>query len=543
MKLYARRILPLVICATGISASVLAAPIDNVLASMNPGEWYEVPNSRMDAFKPAITPRGTETVAAVMDSWSGGAYDSKRDRLVVWGGGHNAYAGNELYAFDVNTLQWSRLTDPTPNGQIVENAVYYLDNNPSARHTYNSLEYAPNVDRYMSLGAGSTYGERGGGGNAVDAFDFDSLTWSRRTGVPATRGYSSFYGAITAYDPKTGSIWYHKGFSGDLAQYNPVSDSWTTYPSTYLEFYATAAIDPERHIMVAAGNDQIFVWDLDNPGRPAVPGTSGDKTIEGAQAPGFQYDPVLKKFVGWNGGDAVYILDPDTWTWTKISAAASNTTVPTSAERRGTNGRFRYVPSRNIYVVANRTFENVYLLKLTDGTAPQWPTVSMSATPGTVVTGGSANISWTTSNATACNASGAWSGSKSTSRGGQAVVETVGPINSASTFNLTCSGSAGSVTASLSISVSDTTSTDTVSADTVATADAASDSVSVSSATSDSAASGDVNTGSLTSGSVEIASTNSTDAQGEAGGAGALGYYPFLLLMCLGFYARPRKIA
>jgi hypothetical protein len=38
-----------------------------------------------------------------MAAWGGGAHDTKRDRLIVWGGGHGDYGGNELYAFDVNT--------------------------------------------------------------------------------------------------------------------------------------------------------------------------------------------------------------------------------------------------------------------------------------------------------------------------------------------------------------------------------------------------------------------------------------------------------
>ena len=537
------------VCAAGISANALAAPIDDVLASMNPGEWYEVPNSRMDAHKPAIKPRGTETVAAVMDSWCGGAYDSKRDRLIVWGGGHNAYAGNEIYVFDINSLQWSRITDPTPNDQIVENGLHNLDGNPAARHTYNALQYAPNVDLFFSLGAGSTFGERGGSGDSVDAFDFDTLQWDTdRQGVPPTRRYSSYFGTISAYDPKTGTIWYHKGFTGDLAQYDPAADSWTTYRSTYIAFYATADIDPDRHIMVAAGHDQIFVWDLDNPGPPTIPPTSGDKTIEAAQAPGFQFDPVLKKFVGWNGGDAVYILDPDTWVWTKVNAAASNSTVPTAAERRGTYGRFRYVPSKNIYVVANRTKENVYILKLTDGTAPQWPSINMTASPGTVSTGGSTNISWTTSNATSCTASGAWSGSKAASSNGQAVTETVGPINATSTFKLTCSGSAGSVTSSLTVSVADSSSSsgsDSSGQSGQGDGNVAVATVSDASSNPDASSEDDSGNTDAAAGAIELAAVDSTDSQNNpdiTGGIGAIGYY-ILPLLGLGFLMRLRRVA
>ena len=50
----------------------------------------------------------------VMEAWAGGAYDTLRNRLYVTGGGHLSYYGNEIYAFDIPTLKWLRITDPQP---------------------------------------------------------------------------------------------------------------------------------------------------------------------------------------------------------------------------------------------------------------------------------------------------------------------------------------------------------------------------------------------------------------------------------------------
>ena len=49
----------------------------------------------------------------LINSWSSGLYDSERQRMVVWGGGHNDYGGNELYAFNLKTLAWEQLTTPS----------------------------------------------------------------------------------------------------------------------------------------------------------------------------------------------------------------------------------------------------------------------------------------------------------------------------------------------------------------------------------------------------------------------------------------------
>ena len=66
--------------------SVAAAhPLD----SLPPGHWYEVPNSKLTSVNPCpdvFCPPGT--ITAVMKAWSGGAFDTTRDRLLVWGGGH-----------------------------------------------------------------------------------------------------------------------------------------------------------------------------------------------------------------------------------------------------------------------------------------------------------------------------------------------------------------------------------------------------------------------------------------------------------------------
>ena len=43
------------------------------------------------------------------------------------------------------------------------------------------------------------------------------------------------------------------------------------------------------------------------------------------------------------------------------------------------------------------------------------PTVTLSANPGTVASGGSTTVTWSSTNATSCAASGSWSGAKNTS--------------------------------------------------------------------------------------------------------------------------------
>ena len=78
------------------------------------------------------------------------------------------------------------------------------------------------------------------------------------------------------------------------------------------------------------------------------------------------------------------------------------------------------------------------------------PTVSLSADPTSVASGSGTRLTWSSTGANACAASGAWSGTQPTS--GASVAE--GPLSSTATFTLTCSGPGGtSAPASVTIDV------------------------------------------------------------------------------------------
>ena len=79
------------------------------------------------------------------------------------------------------------------------------------------------------------------------------------------------------------------------------------------------------------------------------------------------------------------------------------------------------------------------------------PTVSLSATPTSVSIGAASTLTWTSTDATSCAASGAWSGTEPTSGS-----VSTGAINTASVYTLTCSGAGGSASASAAISISNT---------------------------------------------------------------------------------------
>ncbi|WP_273453885.1 PQQ-dependent sugar dehydrogenase [Nevskia ramosa] len=76
------------------------------------------------------------------------------------------------------------------------------------------------------------------------------------------------------------------------------------------------------------------------------------------------------------------------------------------------------------------------------------PTLNFTAEPTTIALGASTTLRWTSTGATACTASGAWSGSQATS--GTRVSK---PTAGTKTYTLSCTGSGGSVSSSVSVVV------------------------------------------------------------------------------------------
>ena len=91
---------------------------------------------------------------------------------------------------------------------------------------------------------------------------------------------------------------------------------------------------------------------------------------------------------------------------------------------------------------------SVIVQPATPGSSPSAPiTASLRASPGWVAAGGSTTLTWSSTEATGCAASGAWSGSKLVNGSGNS-----GPISVDSTFTINCTGRGGNAVASTTVS-------------------------------------------------------------------------------------------
>jgi len=304
--------------------------------------------------------------------FSGGMLDTKRDRMLIWGAGHNDYYGNELYAFNLEDFTWDRLTDPSPplDRSVNRNLRRDIldDGNPNSRHTYYNLDYIPEIDSMFVSPGGATSSGAGGLDRNTWLFDFEANEADRTKGWinqgrpavstlpagPLDRIVNNGTPIVphspttSAYDPNSGRV-YTVGAAG-LFDYNVETNFWRRRNSTRINENGGSTdrgmvIDPKRNKIVVVGGGEVSVYDLDNDdGRIYQKqswATTGNEFQVGVgrYRPGVNYDPVLDRIVVWHGG-AAQALNLDTREWEALAVA------PQTPFATGTYGRFRYSPTQ-----------------------------------------------------------------------------------------------------------------------------------------------------------------------------------------------------
>jgi hypothetical protein len=349
--------------------------------------WYQIPNTKL---APVCPPGAGTACGAVISAWSGGIADTSRNQLLVWGGGHTDYTGNEVYALDLNSLTMNRITNPSV--WIGSCAAADADGNPNSRHTYNGLAYIANSDRMFAY-AGSL--ACGSGGSAWDTWTFSlaNRTWQRMdpvngTNVPGNAGF----GDVSDYDPNTGLV--YVGDNSNLFSYNYATNTYTKLgglnPNDY---HLTGVIDPKRRLFITVGNGNALKGDID----PTHTYSSSSLAMTGcgpiltALYPGLAYDAVQDRIVGWAGGDTVYLYNPSSDSCTSVTYPNG----PGAAQSNGSFGRFRYFPNLGVFAVVNDWQQNAYALRLTSGGGTgSGPVITGISVSGITTT--NASVSWTT---------------------------------------------------------------------------------------------------------------------------------------------------
>ncbi|MDW3094092.1 MAG: hypothetical protein R8G33_00295 [Gammaproteobacteria bacterium] len=340
---------------TLINADDSKASAQHIVSTMPANSWLEVPNTQLadvgaDAEKYADLQGyiGIDGVTA----YSGGVFDNKRNRLVIWGGGHWDYMGNEVYAFDVDTLSWERLTDPSDPNYCEETNS---DGTPNSRHTYNGIAYIDHADRMFGSGGALACRAGGCGARKTWVFDFDLKQWTDMNPkiTPETDCEN-----LSAYDPESKKVWWFD-LEG-LWSYDYDKNSWTKHNEDFIS-RRTAVVDTKRGLLIAIGEGEVVAYDIRNRNfTQKVWSTKGADELVEQWSPGVAYDPVTDRIVSWSGGDSIYTLNIDTKVWTEHQAKGG----PNLDALNSVYGIWRYVSSLNAFIIMPGTLKNVYFYKL-----------------------------------------------------------------------------------------------------------------------------------------------------------------------------------
>jgi hypothetical protein len=284
--------------------------------------------------------------------------------MVLFGGGHGDYSGNELYAWgpvESATPGFVRLNDPTIPG--IED-VERIDGYPVSRHTYDSIIYLP-VENKMLCVQAPGYANAGFTYPTCDLFDFDvdPTTTNPWTAAPnATIGGAYMVRGVSGgYNSVTGKAWAIGGGNGTYThEYTPSTGVMVNRskdaPSPTGYGYAKGAIDTNNNLLVWVNTSQPYVHNLANPTSTIYqPTTTGiGPSITGPIS--CEYDVDNARFVVKEGGGKnLYTLTPganpasggDSWTWNNITPAGGDTPAATVSST-GIYGRFRLVQTASM---------------------------------------------------------------------------------------------------------------------------------------------------------------------------------------------------
>lgn len=363
----------------------------------------------------------------IISAYSGFAWDSRRGDLIIYGGGHANYGGNDVYRWRATSLDWERMSLPSDVetlGPLPWLTVDGPDASPPSAHTYDNNIYLPIVDRFLTVG-GPTFGGAGDpfffeepdgsfrvtgpyffdparadenkvGGITGSHSQWDNLylgviggeMWENRDvplNLPTAPFPRHFVEGSTGYTQENGKdvVYVHSGY-GVLSKYtvndidDPTQDNWEHVGLDFSVGPGAGAYLPTHDLYVRISPNQFTYWDLSTPSPtnlnvPFVPGgnfvaMSTGIYNYGLGDYGMDYDAPRNRFLLWVGGSDVWALTPPASVspngWNMQKLPAAATQIPLNAAGAGILGKWKYIAQLDAFMtVQDRYAGNIWIYK------------------------------------------------------------------------------------------------------------------------------------------------------------------------------------
>jgi len=440
--------------------------------------WQDIPNTTLQSVCPPnrFQPPGggmpdpasasfSDGCFRILTSWSSATVDTRRNRLLFRGDGHDGVNDNAVFSLDLVSLSNSNATmgytagsnggtiggcgaggggpcATTSNGgsvpaftRLMDPSIYdpsincapNTDGTPLAMQTYGAWIYMPKTDKVFFHGFGDRCVAGTDGGN-VWIFDPAALTWAKKAAMsPGTGSGSNCVldtSAANASNPADVVLCILS--NKQLVSYDAGTDvvtNLTTWGANWnngdgINSAATPVLDPIDHTIYSFGQGpwgpDLYAINLANPSE-ATKLTSlvnGCDDLMGNNYPSLVWDPTINKIVGYvpmtaaNPGVAnneVIVFDTATLTCVTQTSGGGPAAYSSTLAGQGTFGHFNYVPALNEYVLVNNQSLDTYVYNLSATPIPC--TILPTSLPaGTVGTAYSQSVT-----AVNCGASPSWS--------------------------------------------------------------------------------------------------------------------------------------
>lgn len=186
--------------------------LSSLLAATPEGGWVKAStNLYSDAWPTgpdAVQLPSVQFPGSVVRAWSSFAWDPAGGKLMLWGGGHANYAGNEMYLWDGATGEWGRGSLPSR----LDSNLFVVDAMaPQSAHTYDNNIYLPVNDMFLTFGGAAT--PSGGNFQKTDGVSVSRagpFLWDPSKADPDKVGGSTGSGWNTNNVAEGGNMWFDR---------------------------------------------------------------------------------------------------------------------------------------------------------------------------------------------------------------------------------------------------------------------------------------------------------------------------------------------
>lgn len=336
---------------------------------MRPGTWHEIPGTSardvlMKKEDAHVGVWGRQGSASVINAGNGAAFDGQR--LYFFGGGRSLYGGNEVYAFDLNSLAWKRLTKPTspllPDDANASCPGYAVANDgaqtaPTPGQTFDGFVHVPKENALYLWGSlGFCFRGVGGGPARTWRFDLETLSWQ----FLGPAGKAS--GVKTALNPKTGNpiVVFNREimeFQTDRGDYRSILKFRPR------ELAGTAAFHAKRNEIILISNRGVRRTTLSVANHMETVLESDEISLPGIDLGqlGVAYDVKREAMTLWDGSRNVYLLDIEHGRIQQFPR--EDGAAPRMGNSRGVYSKWVYVPGLDVFVGYNNPVEGIWLYR------------------------------------------------------------------------------------------------------------------------------------------------------------------------------------